>query len=183
MASTRAFLRQRLALSGSIAEVVRDVNRQLTRDVEDTGRFITLFYLQIDMEKRSLNWVRAGHEPAVLFDPATDCFEELTGEGIALGIDDSWQYVEGKRSMLTAGQIIFLSTDGIWEARNSQDEMFGKEAIYNIIRQNSHAGAAKVQDAVLTELKQFQQGVEPVDDITLVIIKIEDRLGNSDLTT
>jgi sigma-B regulation protein RsbU (phosphoserine phosphatase) len=173
MASTRAFLRQRSALSGSIAEVVSDVNRQLTRDVEDTGRFITLFYLQIDMKKRSLNWVRAGHEPAVLFDPATDCFEELTGEGIALGIDDSWQYVEGKRSMLTAGQIIVLSTDGIWEARNSQDEMFGKEAIYNIIRQNPHAGAAKVQDAVLTELKQFQQGVEPADDITLVIIKIE----------
>jgi len=172
MASTRAFLRQRSALSGSIAEVVSDVNRQLTRDVEDTGRFITLFYLQIDMNKRSLNWVRAGHEPAVLFDPATDRFEELTGEGIALGIDDSWQYVDKKRTALTAGQIILLSTDGIWEARNSQDKMFGKQAIYSIIRQYSHAGAAKIQDAILTELKQFQDGVEPADDITLVIIKI-----------
>jgi sigma-B regulation protein RsbU (phosphoserine phosphatase) len=172
MASTRAFLRQRSALSGSIAEVVSDVNRQLTRDVEDTGRFITLFYLQIDMNKRSLNWVRAGHEPAVLFDPATDRFEELTGEGIALGIDDSWQYVDKKRTALTAGQIILLSTDGIWEARNSQDKMFGKQAIYSIIRQYSHTGAAKIQDAILTELKQFQDGVEPADDITLVIIKI-----------
>ena len=172
MASTRAFLRQRSALSGSIAEVVSDVNRQLTRDVEDTGRFITLFYLQIDMNKRSLNWVRAGHEPAVLFDPATDRFEELTGEGIALGIDDSLQYVDKKRTALTAGQIILLSTDGIWEARNSQDKMFGKQAIYSIIRQYSHAGAAKIQDAILTELKQFQDGVEPADDITLVIIKI-----------
>ena len=172
MASTRAFLRQRSALSGSIAEVVSDVNRQLTRDVEDTGRFITLFYLQIDMNKRSLNWVRAGHEPAVLFDPATDRFEELTGEGIALGIDDSWQYVDKNRTALTAGQIILLSTDGIWEARNSQDKMFGKQAIYSIIRQYSHTGAAKIQDAILTELKQFQDGVEPADDITLVIIKI-----------
>jgi sigma-B regulation protein RsbU (phosphoserine phosphatase) len=172
MASTRAFLRQRSALSGSIAEVVSDVNRQLTRDVEDTGRFITLFYLQIDMNKRSLNWVRAGHEPAVLFDPATDRFEELTGEGIALGIDDSWQYVDKKRTALTAGQIILLSTDGIWEARNSQDKMFGKQAIYSIIRQYSHAGAAEIQDAILTELKQFQDGVELADDITLVIIKI-----------
>jgi sigma-B regulation protein RsbU (phosphoserine phosphatase) len=172
MASARAFLRQRAALSGSIADVVSDVNRQLTRDVEDTGRFITLFYLQIDMNKPSLTWVRAGHEPAVLFDPATDRFEELTGEGIALGIDDSWQYVEKNRTALTAGQIILLSTDGIWEARNSQDEMFGKQAIYRIIRQNSHAGAAKIQDAILAELKQFQQGVEAADDITLVIIKI-----------
>ena len=174
MASTRAFLRQRSALSGSIAEVVSDVNRQLTRDVEDTGRFITLFYLQIDMNKRDLNWVRAGHEPAVLFDPATDRFEELTGEGIALGIDDSWQYVDKKRAALTAGQIILLSTDGIWEARNSQDKMFGKQAIYRIIRQYSHTGAAEIQDAILTELKQFQHGVEPADDITLVIIKIND---------
>ena len=174
MASTRAFLRQRSALSGSITEIVSDVNRQLTRDVEDTGRFITLFYLQIDMNKRSLNWVRAGHEPAVLFDPGTDRFEELTGEGIALGIDDSWQYVDKKRAALTAGQIILLSTDGIWEARNSQDEMFGKQSIYSIIRQYSHAGASKIQDAILTELKQFQHGVEPADDITLVIIKITD---------
>jgi sigma-B regulation protein RsbU (phosphoserine phosphatase) len=174
MASTRAFLRQRSALSGSITEVVSDVNHQLTRDIEDTGRFITLFYLQIDMNKRSLNWVRAGHEPAVLFDPATDRFEELTGEGIALGIDDSWQYADKKRAALTAGQIILLSTDGIWEARNSKDEMFGKQSIYSIIRQYSHAGAAKIQDAILTELKQFQHGVEPADDITLVIIKIND---------
>ena len=110
----------------------------------------------------------------MLFDPATDHLEELTGEGIALGIDASWQYVDKKRAALTAGQIILLSTDGIWEARNSQDKMFGKQAIYSIIRQYSHAGAAKIQDAILTELKQFQQGVEPADDITLVIIKIND---------
>jgi sigma-B regulation protein RsbU (phosphoserine phosphatase) len=173
MASTRAFLRQRSALSGSIAKVVTDVNRQLTRDVEDSGRFITLFYLQIDMDHRILRWVRAGHEPAVLYDPLTDRFEELSGKGIALGIDNSWQYEEEKYADLAAAQIIVLSTDGIWEARNPQDEMFGKQALYRIIRQNSYAGAAEIQDAILAELRQFQQGVEPADDITLVIIKIK----------
>jgi sigma-B regulation protein RsbU (phosphoserine phosphatase) len=174
MASARAFMRQRTALSGSIAEIVGDVNRQLTRDVEDTGRFITLFYLQIDMNNRSLSWVRAGHEPATLYDPTTDRFEELSGKGIALGIDDSWKYAEKKRADLAAGQIVLLSTDGIWEARNQKDEMFGRQAIYNIIRQNSHRAAAKIQDAILNALRRFQQGVAPVDDITLVIIKIND---------
>ena len=174
MASARAFMRQRTALSGSIGEIVGDVNRQLTRDVEDTGRFITLFYLQIDMNRRSLRWVRAGHEPASLYDPTTDRFEELTGKGIALGIDDSWQYAEKKRDDLAVGQIILLSTDGIWEARNRKDEMFGRQAIYRIIRQNSHRAAAKIQDAILADLNRFQQGVEAADDITLVIIKISD---------
>ena len=172
MASARAFLRQRTALSGSIAEIVGDVNRQLTRDVEDTGRFITLFYLQIDMNNHSLSWVRAGHEPATLYDPAQDRFEALTGKGIALGIDDSWQYIEENRAGLTAGQIILLTTDGIWEARNPQGKMFGRQAIYQIIRQNSHAGAANIQNAIFAGLNRFQQGVEPADDITLVIIKI-----------
>jgi sigma-B regulation protein RsbU (phosphoserine phosphatase) len=172
MASTRAFLRQRSALSGSIARVVTDVNRQLTRDVEGTGRFITLFYLQIDMELRSICWVRAGHDPAVLYDPAADRFEELSGQGIALGIDGSWQYEEAYYAAMAAGQIIVLSTDGIWEARNPQDEMFGKQALYDIIRRNARSGAAEIQDAVLADLKQFQQEVEPEDDITLVVIKI-----------
>ena len=60
--------------------------------------------------------------------------------------------------------------------------MFGKQAIYSIIRQNSHAGAAKIQAAILAELKQFQHGVEPADDITLIIIKINDWVWNSGLT-
>jgi phosphoserine phosphatase RsbU/P len=174
MASARAFLRQRSALAGSIADVVGDVNCQLTRDVEDSGRFITLFYLRIDRINHSLSWVRAGHDPAVLYDPLTDRFEKLTGAGIALGIDENWQYQEEKRTDLTAGQILLLNTDGIWEARNPRDELFGKQAIYDIIRKNSHARAAKIQDAVLAGLKQFQQGVEPADDIALIIIKIND---------
>jgi len=173
MASTRAFLRQRSALSGSIASMATDVNRQITRDVEDSGRFITLFYLQIDMDRRSLHWVRAGHDPAILYDPAADRFEELSGRGIALGVDSAWQYKEESRAALAAGQIIVLSTDGIWEARNPQDDMFGKESLYRIIRENSQAGAAEIQDAILTDLKKFQQGLEPVDDITLVIVKIK----------
>ena len=176
MASARAFLRQRSALPGSIASVVTDVNRQLTGDVGESGRFITLFYLQIDLDRHSLRWVRAGHEPAMLYDPATDRFAELGGMGIPLGIDSSWQYTEEEHAALAAGQIIVLSTDGIWEARNPQDEMFGKQTLHRIIHRNFRAGAAAIQDAILAELRQFQQGTEPDDDITLVVVKIcEDR--------
>jgi sigma-B regulation protein RsbU (phosphoserine phosphatase) len=83
-------------------------------------------------------------------------------------------YAEKKRADLADGQIVLLSTDGIWEARNQKDEMFGRQAIYNIIRQNSHRAATKIQDAILNALHRFQQGVAPADDITLVIIKIND---------
>jgi phosphoserine phosphatase RsbU/P len=126
------------------------------------------------LNRHALRWVRAGHEPAVLYDPAADRFEDLSGRGIALGIDAGWQYQEEEYAALAAGQIIVLSTDGIWEARNPQDEMFGKQALFGIVRRNRLAGAVEIQEAILAELRRFQQEAEPDDDITLVVIKIKD---------
>jgi sigma-B regulation protein RsbU (phosphoserine phosphatase) len=174
MATARAFIRQRSALSGEISRVVSDVNRQLTRDVEETGRFMTLFYLCIDMSRRHLQWVRAGHDAAILYDPATDQFEELGGEGIALGINQDWQYQAYERAGLDSGQIIMLSTDGLWEAQNRQGDMFGKEAIYEIIRRNSSAGAGELLDTLLYAVTRFQKNQQPTDDITLVIVKVDE---------
>jgi sigma-B regulation protein RsbU (phosphoserine phosphatase) len=173
MATARAFIRQRSALSGDISRVVSDVNRQLTRDVEDTGRFMTLFYLFIDIGRRHLQWVRAGHDAAILYDPATDHFEELGGEGIALGINQDWQYQSYEREGLRSGQIIMLSTDGLWEAQNEQGEMFGKEAIYDIVRRNASAGAGELLNTLLFAVTRFQKNQQPTDDITLAIVKVK----------
>jgi hypothetical protein len=79
-------------------------------------QFMTLFYLNIDAAKMHAHWVRVGHEPAIFYDPATDAFEEPGGSGIALGIEGDWRYKEYLKTDLDKGQIIFLSTDGIWEA-------------------------------------------------------------------
>jgi sigma-B regulation protein RsbU (phosphoserine phosphatase) len=60
MASARSSLRQRALLSGNIAQIISDVNRQLTRDVEESGRFMTLFCSEIDTRTLRIRWVRAG---------------------------------------------------------------------------------------------------------------------------
>jgi sigma-B regulation protein RsbU (phosphoserine phosphatase) len=73
-----------------------------------------------------------------------------------------------------SGQIIFLSTDGIWEAFNPKGEMFGKERIYDIIRKNSILGAEEIVQKTFAALDNFQQGAPIEDDITLVISKIND---------
>ena len=172
MATARAFMRQRSSRSGSMAEVVSDVNRQLTRDVEETGRFMTLFYLMLDMAARNMSWVRAGHDPAVWYDPVTEKFEELHGEGMALGVDENLQFVQYQKSGLKAGQILLLSTDGLWETQNPTGSMFGKDRIYEIIRQKSDASAREILDTIVLTLDSFRQNQEPEDDITLVVIKI-----------
>jgi sigma-B regulation protein RsbU (phosphoserine phosphatase) len=172
MATARALLRQRSALPGTITEIVSDVNRHLARDVEESGGFMTLFYLTIDVENRKLNWVRAGHDPAILYDPVTDTFEELRGAGMALGVTADTRFEESEKSTVTDNNIILLGTDGIWEARNPQDEMFGKESIYRIIRRNPSASAEEILTGVFNALNRFLEDRAPEDDITMIVIKI-----------
>ena len=63
MATVRSSLRQRASLPGSTAKIISDVNRQLVKDVEDSGQFMTMFFLALDTATRQLEWVRAGHDP------------------------------------------------------------------------------------------------------------------------
>jgi len=172
MATGRAFLRQRSALPGNIADIVSDVNRQMVRDFAESGGFMTLFYLTIDVADMCLYWVRAGHDPAILYDPATHTFEVLRGEGIALGIDMDGRYEQFQKTGLKKGQIIVLGSDGLWEARNPKGEMFGKEPIHEILRQNFGAAAREILKSSFNAFNVFVGDRAPEDDVTLVVIKI-----------
>ncbi|MCP4695147.1 MAG: SpoIIE family protein phosphatase [Desulfobacterales bacterium] len=172
MAAARSSLRQRSALPGGLDAIVSDLNNRLAEDVQASGRFMTLFFLSIDPRNRSLQWVRAGHDPAILYDPASDAFEKLFGSGIALGVDENRQYEVNEKTGLKKGQIIVLATDGVWEARNADGDMFGKEPIYRTIRENSHRSAKSILDIILDSLNCFQKGAAVEDDATLVVVKI-----------
>jgi len=174
MATVRSSLRQRAHLSGSTARIISDVNRLLVQDVKDSGQFMTMFFLALDTETRQLEWVRAGHDPGIVYDPGSDSFSELGGSGIALGVDAEWIYEDNKKTDFSNGQIIFLSTDGIWEARNKKGEMLGKEPILSAIRQNSSSDAVQIIDAIFDILDKFIGDVKIEDDITSVVIKMYD---------
>ena len=172
MTAARAFLRMRASQPGTLSQIISAMNRHLTRDVLETGRFMTLFYLTVDLKKDRMGWVRAGHDPAIIYDPQKDTFEELKGSGVALGINAAFEYVENQRDGLKNGQIIAIGTDGIWEAFNKKGKMFGKQRLRNIIRQNARSGADDILNAVYREINDFTQGQKSEDDITLVVIKI-----------
>jgi sigma-B regulation protein RsbU (phosphoserine phosphatase) len=172
MTSARAFLRMRASQPGTMSEIVTAMNSHLTHDVLETGRFMTLFYLTVDPQKDRIDWVRAGHDPAILYDPQQDTFVELKGTGVALGVNEAFKYTENRHEGLTNGQVIAIGTDGIWEAFNKKGAMFGKKRFKDIIRQNAGAGADDILNAVYNEINQFIEGQKTEDDITLVIIKV-----------
>ena len=173
MTTARAFLRMRASQPGTISEVITAMNHHLAKDVLETGRFMTLFYLTIDPEQKCIDWVRAGHDPALLYDPLRDEFDELKGKGIALGVTDEFNYIQSQKAGLANGQIIAIGTDGIWEAFNRQGEMFGKDRLRDVIRRNAGESAGNILSSVYDELNKFTLGQKSEDDVTLVVIKVD----------
>jgi sigma-B regulation protein RsbU (phosphoserine phosphatase) len=180
MTTARAFLRMRASQPGTIAEIVAAMNRHLSDDVLETGKFMTLFYLTIDSGKNCIEWVRAGHEPAMIYDPANDRFDELKGSGLALGVDRDYAFSVNRLDKLKQHQIIAVGTDGIWEARDKRGEMFGKHRFKNIIRQHAHRSAEDILNAVFEGLTTYTRGIPMEDDITLVVIKVTGRGKDKD---
>jgi sigma-B regulation protein RsbU (phosphoserine phosphatase) len=174
MASGRAFLRQRATMGGGLARIVEDVNHQICGDVEDSGRFMTLFFGEIDRPAGRIRWVSAGHEPALVYDTRPDRFRELTGGGLPLGIMPEARYREHSAA-IAPGQIIIIATDGIWENRNGRGEMFGKQRFRALVRQKRDLSARDIVAHVIRELLAFSGPRKVDDDITLVVVKVLDK--------
>ena len=150
--------------------MITDVNRLVSADTMETHQFMTLFFLVIDARTGHITWVRAGHDPVLLYSPDKDHFDTLAGEGIPLGVEESWQYRDYTQ-MITAGHILVLTTDGVWEAPNQKGEMFGKDRFKEIIRKNAHLGADGIRLAIIDAVTAFRGGAQQEDDITLVVLK------------
>ncbi|MFZ7126312.1 MAG: SpoIIE family protein phosphatase [Desulfobacterales bacterium] len=177
MTTARAFLRMqtKAAPCSPISRIITEMNRNLVQEMMDSGWFMTLFALRIDLGMKQVQWVRAGHPSAVVYDPLRDQFRELRGEGIALGMDGEAVYSENVDTASADGQVIAIGTDGIWEALDRNGFAYGKERLRRVIRGSAHRGADAILGAVFEDLKAFSAGVVQEDDITLVIVKVGDR--------
>ncbi|MGE4424082.1 MAG: PP2C family protein-serine/threonine phosphatase [Pseudodesulfovibrio sp.] len=171
MVTARAYLRERAVQPGKINEVITDVNKRLVRDAYQTGHFMTAFCLDVSMSENTLSWVRAGHPPALLFDCKTGLFEQLSGNGIPLGVDPGHAYTINSREALRPGQLLVIGTDGIWETMNKEGQLFGMERLRHIIMSNSEGTMQRLTESVFSSLRSFSEQDELQDDATIVAIK------------
>lgn len=174
MTTARALLHSGAEVDDSLETLFNRMNARLARDSGD-GRFMTLFLACVNPATRRIGWVSAGHDPAIVYDPIEDSFDELPGDDIPLGIDPDWKFTERRRDELPAGGVVVIGTDGIWEARNPIGEMFGKDRLREIVRERSAETAGEICGAVTDHLVAFREGRLQEDDVTLVVMKLDDR--------
>ena len=171
MTAGRAVIRQNAATPGSAAESIRRANLHLTRDIGETGRFMTLFFMIIDPLEENITWINAGQQPPVLYDPATDAFTDFKGQDIPLGVEPEWEYHEEVMKQPAPGQILLITTDGVWEAHDAKGEMFGRERLQDILRENRDRSAQDILQAVSDRVLEFSGPGKREDDLTVVVVK------------
>ncbi|WP_321394865.1 SpoIIE family protein phosphatase [uncultured Desulfuromusa sp.] len=170
MATTRAALHSLVnRYKTQLVALTNELNNQLCRDTAE-AYFMTLFYGVLDPAKRSLRWISAGHAPMFLY-RAEGAMEELNSSGIPLGIIENAPYEIAASIEFMPGDVLLVGTDGIWETRNMEEEMFGTERVRELLIRHAEAGAEAIADEFIATLNSFRGERSRDDDITLMVIK------------
>ncbi|UCF92462.1 MAG: SpoIIE family protein phosphatase [Desulfobacterales bacterium] len=172
MTTARAFLQFGARDYRGPAQLLAEVNRFLTRDSSHTSRFMSMFFLEIDPADQCLCWVRAGHDPALFYEPSRNSFRELSGAGMAMGVVADYDYHAYTHRGWSSSSLIVIGTDGIPETRNKDGRMFGLERLREVIRAHAAEPSDVIQTAVIDALRCFRNDAPQEDDITLVVVKL-----------
>ena len=167
VAAIRASIASLVGHELAVRAIMRRANRFFHESVEE-GRYVTLFYMVLDVPARSLLYVNAGHVPPVLV-RATGEVELLEEGGVPLGLFQAPRYFEG-HATLASGDVLGLYTDGIVEQTNPEGEEYGSSRLIGTLRDAGEAGATELCSRVMQDVHRFGDGRQ-ADDRTLVVIR------------
>lgn len=173
MATARAHIRASINNNTSISRSMEVINNLLLVDMEKNDQFMTLLIMQFDVNKKEISYTSAGHEIAIIYRTKEERFIELHSTGLPLGLIEDSTFKEEKCS-LQEGDVIFLYTDGIKEAMNKQDELFGYERIKEILANTSDMSVQDIRQKIIDDVMAFSDGCAQQDDWTLVVIKVKE---------
>ncbi len=168
MALTRTLVHAAVIESDSPADAMKRVNDLLIPDTRQ-GMFVTAVYAVLDMDKRELTYVNAGHNPPLWVKP-TGNVERLTRTAIALGVVTG-EAVNQRTIKFESGDSLFLYTDGLTEAFNYDGVFFGEERLLEAIKCNTCYSASELLDVVEKALLDFVQDMPPADDLTMLVLR------------
>jgi PAS domain S-box-containing protein len=174
MALSRTIVRANATNQSQVAKVIKNANKMIAADAS-VGMFVTLLYGILDWKSLSFHYANAGHPPPLLFRAATSIFEEEPPKGIVLGVTNDAEYEECCIKF-APGDVAIFYTDGVIEAMNSREEVYGLDRFIDTIRKNNQEQIKDILKKLLIDISEFSKGREQHDDITVIIIRALDRV-------
>ena len=173
MAAARSIFRVLSDIQTTVCDRVIAGNKRLKRDIK-SGMFVALVYVVFLPKEKKMTLVNAGQtEPILCRSGSADPqLIDTAGDRFPLGILDECDYKETTFS-LRAGDTIVLYTDGIVEAMNEENEMYGFDRFMEVIGAHHAQEADALLNTLMGDVTSFVGNAEQHDDLTIVIVKIK----------
>lgn len=164
MAVMRAMFRSEARRACSAAEIVGTMNRNLSEEYAG-GDFVTMFVGILDLASGHLDYCNAGHEAPLLSGQPLPVLPNLPVGALA-----DWTY-EGQQEQLQSGDMLFLSTDGLSEAKNAADEQFGRKHVLQLANDHRSLAAKPLIELMMSEVSSHTGDALQSDDITMLAVR------------
>ncbi len=175
MTMTRGMLRAEVLNGHSPARILAHLNRVMYADLENSRRFVTLFYSEYNPLNQSLAYSNAAHNPPLLWRARDNTIVQLDNQpGTLIGLEANAVYTD-TQVQLYPGDTLLYYTDGLTDAANSQGDRFEVEQLSEKFHQLCHASYSpqEIVDALFAEVQDFSQGNSGKnDDMTLIVMRL-----------
>jgi sigma-B regulation protein RsbU (phosphoserine phosphatase) len=175
MTMTRGMLRTEVLNGHTPAKILQHLNQVMYSDLENSNRFVTLFYSQYDPKTRILYYSNAAHNPPLLWQAATNTIKRLDTVGMLVGLDLNTEYQDA-HVQLYPGDTIIYYTDGFTEATNSKGEPFDEDNLAKVFQWacQSYRDPQEILRCLFDTVQQFVGVGKPnSDDMTLVVLRVK----------
>ena len=176
--------------AGAVAErdphlAARDADRAEPdhRQHLDARSFITMTYAVVDLRARTMTYARAGHTPLIYVPGGADGgprqVQILAPDGMVVGLKlDNGEMFERhlveETIPLQPGDLYLLFTDGISEAMNARDDLFGETRLGRLVETHAHLPSEELRERVLREIAAFVGDAPQHDDMTMILLKVDE---------
>jgi phosphoserine phosphatase RsbU/P len=172
MALTSGILNEIGRNTSSPAQILAHANNNILDYIENSEiPFVTAFYANLNLAKKTLTFARAGHPSPLVIHKKTNEIKELYVKGTFLGMYHNETYEE-KTIQLSSGDRVYFYTDGLTEARNPSHEFFGQERFKELLIKNQKNPIEKALENIFKTVAKFTGDTPLRDDQTLVILEL-----------
>ncbi|GAB4318729.1 MAG: PP2C family protein-serine/threonine phosphatase [Leptolyngbyaceae cyanobacterium] len=175
MTMTRGMLRAEVLNGHSPARILQHLNRVMYADLENSNRFVTLFYSEYDPQTRLLSYSNAAHNPPLLWQAETKTIKRLDTLGMLIGLDADTHYQDAQ-VQLQPGDVLIYYTDGFTDAASQSGERFDEENLTSAFKWACQH-FDHPQDILEYLFERVQQFIGPEnrnsDDMTLIVMRVE----------
>lgn len=171
MAVCKTLLSSSLLAGNSLKDTVNKVNKTLCNN-NSNDMFVTAFVCVVDINTGEVEYVNAGHcQPIVMKNSKKFVYQDVHID-LFLGAMADIEY-DTHKFVLNNNERLLLYTDGITEAENKKDELFGKDRLISFLNNNSNLNNDELIKKLISGVKYFANGAEQSDDITLLVFSRE----------